>query len=1102
MKNRCKWLLHVLSVSFFLHSCSNQPTRDLYPEQITGGFELLPAEKTGVDFSNTIKESTYFNHYYYSQIYVGSGVAIGDINNDGLADVFFGGNQVSDKLYLNKGGFKFEDITQKSKLAINSGWTWGVTMADVNADGYLDIYVSRNGNSENPSDRRNQLYINNQDLTFTESAIKYGLADVGFSSQAVFFDMDNDGDLDMYQVNQLADKKLLLINKIPKEQFKYFKDRLYRNDNGKYTDVSKAVGISRDVAYGLSVNATDFNNDGWMDLYVANDYAEPDFMYYNNGDGTFTNVINEKLKHITQYSMGTDTGDINNDGFLDLLTTDMTPEDHYRSKTNMASMSTEAFNNLFEAGAHRQYMTNTLQINTGLGSFSDIANMAGTAFTDWSWASLIVDLDNDGWKDIIITNGIKKDMDNNDFRNTAKNLSENTTAEELFQKSQEAPSQPIANYVYKNKKELQFEKITKDWGFDTPSFSNGMAYGDLDNDGDLDVITNNIDAPAFVYENKATGNFLKINLEGSEKNKFGIGAKAIIHHNGKKQIGVNTVTRGFLSSVEHGLFFGLGKDTEVEKIEVHWPNGKTNVFKDVSANQVIIADIADAKQIKQKKNNVASLFTKVENTSIGLNFVHKENEFDDWQEQILLPHRLSQNGPFSTTADVNNDGLEDLFVGGAKDQPGILYLQNQEGKFSKSTSQPWSSDRVSEDLGCLFFDADGDDDLDLYVASGGNEFKLGDNALLDRLYLNDGKGNFRKDSRALPSIKVSSQSVISSDIDKDGDLDLFVGTRLIPGKYTFPADSYLLLNENGTFKKATPERAPALQKIGMVTDAVFSDINKDGQDDLMIVGEWMDVKILINYDGSFIDKSSEFGLENTRGIWWSITAADLDGDGDDDYVLGNLGKNNKFKASKEHPFKVYANDFDDNGTNDVVLAKFYKNDYVPLRGRECTSQQMPYIGEKFKDFHSFASSKLFEILPENKLDKAVVYEIESFESIVLFNNNTSFKKQTLPNAAQVSPIKSSIIKDVNGDAFMDIVVVGNHYGVEVETTRYDAGYGAVLLGGSDGTFEFINPTKSGFYVPYDSRHISKITVNNAEMIVVTSNNEKLEAFNVRSQKKL
>ena len=411
MINTLKWRFHLFIICLCLFNCNNQSSRDLYPLELTGGFELLSAAKTGINFSNTIKESTYFNHYYFGHIYIGAGVAIGDLNNDGLPEVFFGGNQVADRLYLNKGNFEFENITKKSKTAINSGWTWGVTMADVNGDGYLDIYVSRNGNSENPSDRRNQLYINNQDLTFTESAIKYGLADVGFSTQAVFFDMDNDGDLDMYQVNQLADKKLLLINKIPKNQFKYFKDRLYRNDDGRFTDVSKEVGISRDVAYGLSVNATDFNNDGWMDLYVANDYAEPDFMYYNNGDGTFTNVINEQLKHITQLSMGSDTGDLNNDGLIDLITTDMTPEDHYRSKTNMASMSTERFNRLFEAGAHRQYMTNTLQINTGLGKFSDVANLAGTAFTDWSWASLVVDLDNDGWKDIIVTNGIKKDVD-------------------------------------------------------------------------------------------------------------------------------------------------------------------------------------------------------------------------------------------------------------------------------------------------------------------------------------------------------------------------------------------------------------------------------------------------------------------------------------------------------------------------------------------------------------------------------------------------------------------------------------------------------------------------------------------------------------------
>lgn len=1094
MKNNYQWMIYILGVSFFLYNCSHQPTRDLYPEQITGGFNLLPAEQTGIDFSNTIKESTYFNHYYYSQIYVGSGVAIGDINNDGLADVFFGGNQVADRLYLNKGDFKFENITKTSKVAKNSGWTWGVTMADVNADGYLDIYVSRNGTSDNPADRRNQLYINNQDLTFTESAQKYGLGDVGFSSQAVFFDMDNDGDLDMYQVNQLADKKLLLINKIPKAQYKFFKDRLYRNDNGKFSDVSEEVGISRNVAYGLSVNASDFNNDGWMDLYVANDYAEPDFMYYNNGDGTFTNVINEQLKHITQYSMGSDTGDINNDGLLDLLTTDMTPEDHYRSKMNMASMSTEAFNTLVESGAHRQYMTNTLQINTGMGSFSDIANMAGTAFTDWSWASLLVDLDNDSWKDVIIANGIKKDMDNNDYRNKLNKLSNTTTAEDLFRMSQETPSQPVSNFVYKNNGNLKFSKVSKEWGFDTPSFSNGMAYGDLDNDGDLDVITNNIDAPAFVYENKATGNFLKLKLIGEKQNSFGIGAKAIIYHNGNKQIAENTVTRGFLSSVEHHLFFGLGKDTEVEKVEVIWPNGEMNMFENVRANQTIEADISKAKKGTIDSDRIEPLFEPINPEDLKLEYTHKENEFDDWKEQILLPHRLSQNGPFTAVGDVNGDLLEDFFVGGAKEQSGVLYIQNSAGEFGKATYQPWSKDKNAEDLGCLFFDADSDGDLDLYIASGGNEFKLGDPALEDRLYINDGKGNFEKSYKALPVVRSSSQSVISSDIDKDGDLDLFVGTRLIPGQYTFPASSYLLINNNGKFMKAPETYAPALQNIGMVTDAVFTDINNDGKEDLMVVGEWMEIKALINDGGRFTDKSVEYGLSDTRGIWWSITAADLDGDGDDDYVLGNLGKNNKFKASEEHPFKVYANDFDNNGTNDVVLAKYYKDGYVPVRGRECTSQQMPYVAEKFEDYHSFASSKLINILPEDKVDEAVVYEIKSFESIILINNNDSFVKQPLPNAAQISPIKSSLVKDVNNDGITDVLVVGNHYGVEVETTRYDAGHGTVLLGTKEGRLEALSARNSGFYVPHDSRDLTQITIKGENTLVVSNNNSTLKIF--------
>ncbi|RCT56129.1 VCBS repeat-containing protein [Winogradskyella sp. KYW1333] len=1090
-----KLLTGLLVMCFLVFGCSDQPTRDLYPEELVGGFELLPVERTGIDFSNTIKESTYFNHFYYSQIYVGSGVAIGDVNNDGLADIFFGGNQVEDRLYLNKGDFEFENITKKSKVARNSGWTWGVTMADVNADGYLDIYLSRNGLSSNPSERRNLLYINNQDLTFTEAAQKYGLADVGFSTQAVFFDMDNDGDLDMYQVNQLADKKLLLINKIPREQFKFFKDRLYKNENGRFRDVSEESGISRNVAYGLSVNASDFNGDGWMDLYIANDYSEPDFMYYNNGDGTFTNVINEKLKHITQLSMGSDTGDINNDGLIDLITTDMTPEDHYRSKTNMASMSTEKFNSMVEAGAHYQYMTNTLQINTGLGTFSDIGNIAGIAYTDWSWASLMVDLDNDGLKDILVSNGIKKDVDNNDYKLKLSNLKNDIPAEDLFQLSKSAPSQPISNYAFKNLGNFKFKKVSKEWGFDIPSFSNGMAYGDLDNDGDLDVITNNIDAPAFVYENKTTGNFLKVKIKGEGNNTFGIGAKAKIYHNGKIQIAENTVTRGFISSVEHDLFFGLGKDTEIEKVEVIWPNGKVNIFENIKANRVIKADIADAKAMKLDSEKSNLFFENIDVQDLGLDFTHKENEYDDWKEQVLLPHRLSQNGPFSAIADINGDGLEDLFVGGAKDQSGVLYIQNSLGKFSKNSSQPWRIDKESEDLGCLFFDADGDSDLDLYVASGGNEFRQGDVALLDRLYINDGNGNFRKSISALPQIKESTQTVKASDIDKDGDLDLFVGTRLISGQYTFPADSYLLLNVDGKFIKASSEMAPALQNIGMVTDAVFTDVNNDGTKDLMIVGEWMEPKILINNGNIFEDKSYDYGLEGLRGMWWSITASDLDGDGDDDYVLGNLGKNNKFKATEEHPFKVYANDFDNNGTNDVVLAKFYKDDYVPVRGRECTSQQMPYVAEKFEDYHSFASSKLFEILPEDKVDDAVIYEIKSFESIVLINEGHQFVRKPLPNAVQISPIKSSLVIDVNKDGILDIMVAGNHYGVEVETTRYDAGYGAVLLGTSNGNYLVQSPKQSGFYVPFDSRHISQITINGQKTILVTNNNEKLKLFN-------
>jgi hypothetical protein len=618
-------------------------------------------------------------------------------------------------------------------------------MADVNNDGYLDIYVSRNGDSMTPSDRTNKLFINNKDLTFTESAKEYGLADTGFSSQAVFFDMDNDGDLDMYQVNQLPDSRLFsrYIN-IPEKRYKQYTDKLYINQNGSYTDISKQAGLSEQYTYGLSVSASDLNNDGLTDLYVANDYDEPDFMYYNNGDGTFTNVINSKLKHISRFSMGSDTGDVNNDGNIDLITLDMAAEDHYRSKTNMKSMNPIEFKQMIDKGDHYQYMFNTLQINNGLGAFSDIANIAGIGKTDWSWGGLLVDLDNDGFKDIVISNGIKKDIRNNDFLN-GLNAKLKTDSQEFYEMAKLAPSNPLPNYVFKNKNGYEYENVTKKWGFDTPTFSHGISYADLDNDGDLDIVINNMESKAAIYKNKANGNFLKIKFNGSDKNKFGIGAKVKIYYDdNKSQIAENTVTRGYFSSIEPKVFFGLGKIKTIDKVEITWSDGKQNSLTNVSANQELVAKHSAASKIQKTQSQPKPLLRLLNAAELGITYRHKENTFNEYKKETLLPHNISQNGPFTAVADVNGDDLEDVFIGGALGQEGVLYLQTKEGTFQKSNSQPWSKDKDSEDLEALFFDADGDTDMDLYITSGGSEYLQGNKLLKDRLYINDGFGNFTK----------------------------------------------------------------------------------------------------------------------------------------------------------------------------------------------------------------------------------------------------------------------------------------------------------------------------------------------------------------------
>ena len=1089
MKFNTLFISTLFLLFFILNSCDNSEAKSDSIE-LTGGLELMSSTHTGINFNNSITESETVNHIYYNQIYSGSGVAIGDLNNDGYPDIYFGGNQVGDKLYVNKGNLNFEDISKKSKISQSPGWTWGITMADVNSDGYLDIYVCRNGESMNPNDRKNKLFINNKDLTFTESASEYGIADKGFSSQAVFFDMDNDGDLDMYLVNQIPDSRLFKRYKnIPKKRYQLYKDKVYKNDGGKFTEVSEDIGLGDGYTYGLSVSASDLNNDGWTDLFISNDYDEPDFLYYNNGDGTFKNVILDKIKHISRFSMGTDTGDINNDGAIDLLTLDMAAEDHYRSKTNMRSMNAQEFKEMIDKGDHHQYMFNTLQLNNGSGEFSDIANIAGISKTDWSWAGLLVDLDNDGFKDIVISNGVKKDVRNNDFL-TGLYEKLKTDSQDFFDMSKLAPSNPLPNYIYKNKNGYEFENVTKKWGFDMPSFSHGLSYADLDNDGDLDIVSNNMETEASIYKNNTNGNYLKVELEGSPKNTFGYGTKVIIYHNNKIQIEENTVTRGYFSSKEPKLFFGLGKEKTIDSMRVIWPDNKTLTYNDIDVNKTIRVKYSKASDLYVNNKTSKTVLINENAKDIGIDYIHNENEFDDFAEEVLLPHKLSNNGPFSASGDVNNDGLDDVFIGGAAGQEGVLFIQTTNGKFIKSKSKPWAVDKKSEDLGALFFDLDADGDKDLYVTSGGSEFKQGNKLLKDRVYINDGLGNFSKKNNAIPNIYESTQTVKASDIDEDGDLDLFIGTRLISGKYTFPATSYILINDKGILKKASNDVAPDLTNIGMVTDAVFSDIDKDNDEDLVIVGEWMKVKILENNAGKFKDNSDKFGdyIGKSRGLWWSITANDIDNDGDDDYIVGNLGKNNKFKASKEHPFKVYANDFDGNGTNDVVLAKYYKDGYVPMRGKECTTQQMPYVGEKFKDFHSFASSKLIDILPENKIDEGIVYEISNFKSIVLINNNGILEPMYLPIQAQTSPIKSSLIDDFNNDGFKDLLLVGNHYGVEVETVRYDAGYGSLFLGDGKNNFKFLPSSKSGIYIPKDSRFISSLKTTEEENIYLSTNN--------------
>lgn len=1051
-------------------------------------------------FENKIIENEGINILTYEYFHNGGGVAIGDLNNDGLADIFLTGNLAPNRLYFNKGNMTFEDVTQSAGVIGTRGWYTGTTLVDINNDGWLDIYACLSGNLPGPY-RANQLFINNQDGTFTEKAKAYGIADEGYATQATFFDYDLDGDLDLFILNH---------NVVPISDFKpsqvrniydpHVGDRLYLNEGGIFIDVSLSSGIhTNPLGYGLGVSVGDLNGDHYPDIYIANDFIEHDYCYLNNGDGTFRDVVKSAFNQVSQFSMGTDMADVNNDGLLDIMTVDMIAEDNYRQKTTMRPMDRSIFYYAVEDGFHYQYMHNGLQLNRGGERFSNISKLAGVSNTDWSWAPLLMDLDLDGYKDLMVTNGYKKDISNKDYVSFEKKQMHDfkegkITNSEMFRALLDAaPVTKIGNYVFKNNGDYTFSKMNEAWNFEHEAFSNGAAYGDLDNDGDLDLVINNIDERAFVYQNQTRetsekAHYLRLKLKGPAQNTFGMGAKVWIHAGDKIQYVDHSLSRGFQSSMDPVLCIGLGTAARVDRLEVRWPDGKVSVLTDIAADQELEVVYAKAGQGSiQGYPETALMFEEV-TEKYALDVRHVENAFDDFDYEVLLPHKMSTWGPALAVGDVNGDGLADIYLGGASGLEGQVWVQQTNGHFEKLKQAVFGVHAQQEDVGASLFDADGDGDLDLYVVSGGNEFEAGDPAYRDRLYQNDGKGGFLYQGDALPDFAISGSVVRPADVDGDGDLDLFVGGRMQPRMYPRPADSKLLLNEQGRFRDASREWAPALEQLGMVTDAQWMDLDADGDEDLVITGEWMALTLLENQAGKLV-RMEHTGLEEETGWWFSVEAGDFDEDGDIDFVAGNLGTNYKYKASHQEPFQVFLNDFDNSGSQDIVLGYFDEGTLFPVRGRQCSAEQMPFIKEKFPTYELFGKADLVDIYGEESLDRSLNYKARNFQSAFVENlGKGRFKVTPLPIEAQMSALNDFLVRDFNGDGHLDLLTAGNLFASEVETPRNDAGVGLLLLGKGNGDFEAVPAHQSGIYLPQDIKHLAFLRMKEAGAVILAAPN--------------
>ena len=1048
-------------------------------------FEQIPSSYSNVDFNNRLTEdvSTKFNLLDFDYFYNGAGVGIADLDNDGLQDIVFAGNQVENKIYKNLGDLKFEDKSATAGINTGKFWSNGVSFADVNQDGWLDIYICQGGPHEKGS-RKNLLFINQKDLSFKESAEGFGLADDGLSTQAAFFDYDKDGDLDCIVMNEseaygydpITFNNLMVKNK---ELLNASTSRLYENVNGKYKDVTEQAGLLR-PSFGLGLVVSDINNDGWLDIYISNDYYIPDAMYINQKNGKFKDRVKQNTSQISMFGMGVDIADINKDGMQDIFVLDMASSDHYRSKTLMASMSTENFNTLVDVLKYpHQYMFNSLQINAGNNHFRNVAHQFDLGKTDWSWAGLMVDFDNDTDTDVFVSNGYRRYALDNDFKAkvaAAQNKYKGRVPLEIKKSLYaEMPEEPLANLIYENQDELNFKLNTEKWGLNQPSYSNGASVADLDNDGDLDLVVNNIDNESFIYKNNSSSevnrHYLKVKLKGSLSESF---AKVSLSYGGETQTIESKRVRGYFSSVDDDIIFGLGAIDKLDALTVQWLSGKSQTIKDLQINSTVRVRESEATNhgVTEKEKDPA--FIKVPNSSLNLFYAHVENEYDDFEKEILLPYKQSTLGPFLTKGDINGDGEEDIFIGGAAGTPAQVFIQT-DGSFVAQASSSFEADKSYEDMQATFVDIDQDNDLDLYVCSGGNAFEARDDLYRDRLYLNDGKGNFVRAKNKEAETNFNSKKAIHIDIDKDGDQDVIVGARVIPQHYPRPDMTTLLLNENGKLIDKTNELAPALSNFGIVNDLIATDFDQDGWTDIIAVGEWTNIGLFRNIDGMFEEVSSSYGLANLKGWFYSVTETDVNKDGNPDYIIGNIGKNTKFKASEQKPFKVFANDFDANGTFDVVLSNVYGDEYVPVRGKECSSQQMPFISEKFKSYDAFASASLVDIYGD-ALDSASEYEANTFESYLLLNENGKLIPKPLPTQAQSFPMLSTQEYDINKDGYMDIIAAGSIYNTEVETPRWDSGTGIVLLSNQKNGYEPMSARDAGLFIDGNVKSLLTIDV--------------------------